>query len=359
MRIFSLAILFNFFLFIASAQQADILKFEEQIYDFGIVKEADGPVLHEFVFTNTGAEPIKITNVKTSCGCTTPGWTKEAVAPGEQGFVQAQYDTYNRPGSFNKSLTVFTDDGKQVALFIRGNVSPRPKSIEEELPYTDGNLRTKYRSFNMGKVLTTDDPTLKDFDIYNAGEQPLIIKSIIHPEHVQVNLADTINAGESATLTISYAAKKKGDLGFFTENMTLVTNEPIDSIKSYTLFTNIEEYFAPMSKEEFEKSARLSFGEQIYDFDRAKEGEKVKNEFQLTNNGQSVLNIRKVDSNCTCLKAELSKNNLAPGESAIIKTEFDSSGRKGNQQKAITVYSNDPSAPVQRLTVKGYVEANN
>lgn len=356
MRIFSLVILLNFIIFIATAQQADMLNFEEQAYDFGVVKEEDGPILHEFVFTNTGNKPVKIVNVKAACGCTTPGWTKDAVGHGEQGFVQAQYDPHNRPGSFNKSLTVYTDDGKQLTLYIRGNVTPRPKSIEEQLPYADGIVRTKYRTFNVGKVLTTDNPTTKDFDIYNAGEQPLIFKDKLHPQYIKISLPDTINAGQSATMTVTYAAKEKGDLGFFSENITFITNEPVDSIKSYTLFANVEEFFAPMSKEDFEKAPRLSFGEQVYDFNRTKEGKEVENEFELFNNGKSVLNIRKVDSNCTCLKAELSKNDLAPGESATIRAVFDSSGRKGNQQKAITVYSNDPSSPVQRLTVKGYVE---
>lgn len=65
----------------------------------------------EVTFTfvnNTGAE-VLITDVKTSCGCTTPGWTREPIAPGATGEVKASYNA-KKPGVFNKTVTVFTNN---------------------------------------------------------------------------------------------------------------------------------------------------------------------------------------------------------------------------------------------------------
>lgn len=350
-------IIFTFYNFSVVAQSSEIIHFEASSHNFGTIQEEDGPAVYEFRFRNTSQQPVTIKDVKASCGCTTPGWTKDPVAPGEEGFVKAQYNTHNRPGFFNKSLTIYTDrQGETVKLYIKGNVVPKAGSPEEELKAAQGNLRMKHRTFNMGKLFTNGESFTRAFKIYNAGSENMLFKEIRNPSHVAVNLPDTLKPGEIGIMEVSYDVMKKNDLGFFSENITLVTNESPDSIKSITLFSNIEEYFPPMSREDFEKAPKISIGEQVFDFKKANAGEIVTTTYELFNNGLSTLNIRKLDPNCTCVKASLGKNDLAPGESTVIEVAFDTFNRRGNQQKAITVYSNDPSSPVQRLTIKGYID---
>lgn len=107
----------------ANPNAADF-KFEREVHDFGNIKEG---VQAEYVFkfTNVGKEPLVITNVQASCGCTTPKWTKEPVKPGESGSVTAIYNSKGRPGNFNKAVTI-TSNAKtaQKVLFIKGNVEP-------------------------------------------------------------------------------------------------------------------------------------------------------------------------------------------------------------------------------------------
>src|SRR6188768_72334 len=91
------------------AQQVKSLSFKEESFDFGTITESGGPVIHEFVFTNNSGRPVKILSVQASCGCTTPGWTKEPVATSKSGFVTASYNPQGRPGHFDKTLTVTTD----------------------------------------------------------------------------------------------------------------------------------------------------------------------------------------------------------------------------------------------------------
>lgn len=113
-----------------SAQETAIA-FSELEHDFGEFKEVDGKVFYDFEFTNNGNSPLIVTNVKPSCGCTTPDWTKEPVAPGKKGFVRATYDPKSRPGKFSKTITVTTNIDKPVILTIKGNVEPKP--IDPEL----------------------------------------------------------------------------------------------------------------------------------------------------------------------------------------------------------------------------------
>src|SRR6478735_1836585 len=106
------------------AQVAKPLQFKEEVYNFGEVLEKGGPVTHQFECTNLSNRPVKILNVKPSCGCTTPDWTKDPIPPGKTGFVQARFDPKGRPGFFTKSLTVTTDlDSNPIQLQIKGTVN--------------------------------------------------------------------------------------------------------------------------------------------------------------------------------------------------------------------------------------------
>lgn len=109
---------------------ASFAEFDKKVHNFGILEwEGDGKCT--FTFTNTGNEPLILKNVKTSCGCTTPGYSKEPIQPGEEGFITAKYDT-KREGPFTKSLTVIFMDNSQTNLTIKGTVKPRPSNVKVE-----------------------------------------------------------------------------------------------------------------------------------------------------------------------------------------------------------------------------------
>ena len=107
----------------ATAQQKAIISVDNTSHDFGVIKEADGKVSHTFKITNPGDAPLVLTRVIASCGCTTPEWTKEPIAPGKTGEVKITYDPKDRPGPFTKSISVYSN-GKtgSYILTIRGDV---------------------------------------------------------------------------------------------------------------------------------------------------------------------------------------------------------------------------------------------
>lgn len=80
------------------------------------------PVTFEFEFTNTGKEPVLITEVKASCGCTTSDYSRSPVKPGEKGQVKAVYNAA-AVGAFAKNVTVTTSaDQSPVILTLKGTV---------------------------------------------------------------------------------------------------------------------------------------------------------------------------------------------------------------------------------------------
>jgi hypothetical protein len=90
-------------------------------YDFGKSPVQLKPASATFNLTNAGKEPITITQVQTSCGCTSPKYTKEPIKPGEKGEVVLTYDA-KVSGYFSKSATVKLNDGQKYALTIKGEV---------------------------------------------------------------------------------------------------------------------------------------------------------------------------------------------------------------------------------------------
>jgi hypothetical protein len=81
------------------------IQFEEMKYEFPAIKQGD-IVDHTFKFKNVGTQPLIISNIGVSCGCTTPEWTKEPVMPGKTGTISAKFNSAGKIGMQNKVLTV-------------------------------------------------------------------------------------------------------------------------------------------------------------------------------------------------------------------------------------------------------------
>ena len=76
-----------------------------QVWDFGTIQQGDSPEF-TFTFENTGNEPMIISNAKGSCGCTVPQWPKEPIAPGQTGEISVKFNSKNKKGSQNKTVTL-------------------------------------------------------------------------------------------------------------------------------------------------------------------------------------------------------------------------------------------------------------
>ena len=110
------------------ATPGDAMKFKAETFDFGTIIEGE-KAEHVFEFVNTGKTPITIQSVNSSCGCTTPAWSKEPVAPKKKGQVTVNYRT--SVGPINRQVTVNTDAGTKV-LKITGTVVAKPATSVPE-----------------------------------------------------------------------------------------------------------------------------------------------------------------------------------------------------------------------------------
>ncbi|RYG01231.1 MAG: DUF1573 domain-containing protein [Chitinophagaceae bacterium] len=102
----------------------EVLGFKQPAHDFGKIPQ-NRPVTHVFEFTNNGKEPLKLENVQAACGCTTPEWTKDPVAPGANATVKVGYNAAAE-GPFSKTVTIFYNGNQMKTLVISGTVYKAP-----------------------------------------------------------------------------------------------------------------------------------------------------------------------------------------------------------------------------------------
>ncbi|MBT3208828.1 MAG: DUF1573 domain-containing protein [Bacteroidetes bacterium] len=102
-------------------KRAPEITFDETTHDYGLLKHK-GNGVYEFKFENTGKEPLILTNVKSSCGCTVPTWPKDPIKKGKDGVISVKYDT-RRQGRFQKTITVYSNaKNSPIRLVIKGEV---------------------------------------------------------------------------------------------------------------------------------------------------------------------------------------------------------------------------------------------
>ena len=113
-----------------ATNKADVLLLKETSHDFGKIPQGR-PVTYVFEIVNTGAVPLMLENVQASCGCTTPQWTKDAIAPGATSKITVGYNAYAE-GAFEKTITIQYNQSQTKMLVIKGNVYKAPPSSAPE-----------------------------------------------------------------------------------------------------------------------------------------------------------------------------------------------------------------------------------
>ncbi|MBM3176873.1 MAG: DUF1573 domain-containing protein [Bacteroidetes bacterium] len=101
--------------FAVLAQSGPQLVWEKSVHDFGQITEGS-QVQHTFKFTNKGKEPLILTSVQPTCGCTVPNnWPKDPIPPGASGEITVSFNSTGRTGSNTKVIKVFSNAANEGA----------------------------------------------------------------------------------------------------------------------------------------------------------------------------------------------------------------------------------------------------
>lgn len=338
--------------------QKPTIQFQTKVYDYGTIKEQDGPQKGVFTFTNIGNDTLLLTSVRPSCGCTASNYTKDPILPGASGTIEATYNPAGRPGPFNKAITVTTNDpdNASIVLTIKGEVQAKPKSKADNYPNKIGNLYFKTNHLAFQDVKDTEVKT-DTFKLYNNGPKPINIKFNELPAFMKAEIKDVVMQPDMESyIVITYDAKARADFGYVFDKFFLSTDDTDQPEKLLYTSANIVQDFSWMTEKDIKKAPHVAFDTTTFNFGTVKEGTNVEYSFIFRNTGKSLLKILKTKASCGCTATDPVKTELKKGEASEIKIVFNTSGRKGNQHKTITVITNDPDNSVIVLHVEGTVE---
>ncbi len=360
--LFFLVSIFSLQIF-AQSMEAKMI-FEKEKHNFGKIKEINGKVEYKFIFTNMGAEPIVIENVHSSCGCTTPSWSKEPIPPGGKGFIKAIYNPHNRPGAFHKTVTVKSNaENSPITLHLNGEVIPKPKGIENIYKYAAGPIRMMKKNIHIPEIYS-DEVKSQLIQIINTSNNDVTItfnEKRNMPKHLTIVCEpETLKPNEKGTITVTYNAKLKNDYGYVYDRIYINFNHDNNYNNRMNVSTVIKEKF---TQEMIDNPPVFTMiNDKTYNFGTVKQGDKIEYVFKFKNTGKNDLIIRKTKASCGCTAVQLGNKVIPPGQEGSIKTIFNTRGKRGNQHKSVTVTTNIPDVNGQPkrsqiiLMLKGIVE---
>jgi len=239
--IFSLLI----FAFAAKSQVAATkMQLSATEHDFGTFKEEAGRQTFDFIVTNTGTEPLVIQNVVASCGCTTPDWTRQPIPIGAKGKITAIYDPKDRPGQFNKTLSVYSNTKPEVVvLVIKGEVIPHEKTVEELFTFPVGAVRFESNHLAFTNVKKTEKK-MRVMQLINTSAQPVKVEFDAIPAHLTLKSnPETLKPGQKGMIEGTYDATKNGGWGNVSDMVKIKLNGVVQENVYYYVSANLVEDF--------------------------------------------------------------------------------------------------------------------
>ncbi len=218
-----------------------------------------------------------------------------------------------------------------------------------------GNLMFSASTVKFGRIKNnvTKTDTIR---ILNTGAAAVNISIGKFPAHLKLDLkSSSVAPNSESSIVVSYDALKKNDYGFALDRFELITNDVDQPNKTLSVTATIEEAFAPIAANDTVPPAKARWKETSFDYGNIKAGDKVVHEFVVFNDGKKDLLIHKVKTNCGCLKATVSKSFVSPGDSSIVKVNFDSVGKEGKDSRKLNVYLNDYLKSDVIIEMKGEV----
>jgi len=336
-----------------------VMKLSQTEHNFGKFKEEAGRQTHEFLVTNSGTSPLVIQNIVASCGCTTPEWTKQPIPPGGKGVITAIYDPQNRPGAFNKTLSVYTNSKPEVVvLSIKGEVIPREKTMEELYIFPVGSIRFESNHLAFTNVKKTEKK-IRVMQVINPSKEPVKIEFESLPAHLTLKAnPETLKPGQKGIIEGTYDATKNDSWGNVSDMVKVKLNGVTQQNVFYYISANLVEDFSSLSKADLESAPVFKLASTTVDLGKIPGSTEKEVEFRFTNAGKRDLVIRHVRSTCGCTAVQQGTQGMGikPGQSSSIKAKFNSGSYKGRVTKAIYVYTNDPKNSEVVLMLNADVE---
>ena len=349
----TITLLLTIFYGVGAAQ----INFFKNFHDFGAIAEDGGAVECYFEFRNTSTEPVIIVSARSSCGCTKTEFSRKPVMPDNIGSIKAIFNPMNYPGRFARKIVVSTNKGVlEEQLLVKGVVTPRKKSVEEEFPIImGGGVRAAANSHAFGFV-EHGKGVQSTFELINASEKSVEL-SIENPySELEFYYPATVAAGERAVVNfVCHLPEDSAVYGSLAYSVNLL----IDGQKGAYPFI-INGLAIDSRPENANNCAQMIvLSENFIKFGAVKcaHAEHTR-KIEVKNNGDKPLVIRKIELGSGTFTASLEgESTIAPNDKRIIKIVLNPAQLPyGAVVERLRVVSNDPKMPVMTIRVTAIVE---
>ncbi len=302
------------------------------------------PITATFELRNKGRRRLLIESVKPDCGCTAVEYPKE-VAAGEKFTIKMTYDA-KMLGHFQKMAAVVSNGSqKPVYLTMRGLVVPEVLDYTGNYPLALGNMLYDNNVLEFDDVNKGDTP-MQEIHVMNNGEEPMQPHLMHLPPYLSATMKpEILEPGKGGTLSVTLNSDKLRDFGLTQTSVYLgrrlgeKVSKDSEIPVSVVLLPHLQDY------DEFSKALAPQLQISATDIDFTDFGGKKKKttDVVLYNTGKTTLKISSMQLFTTGLKVTLSKQELDPDQTALLKiTGYAEDLQKLRTKPRILMITNDP-----------------
>lgn len=357
LKIFILITIFCAAATLATAQNTTSgLRFSSDTIHLGTIAEDGGSVVALAEATNESAIPMYIDDIVTSCGCTSVGYPREAIAPHQSATIAITFNPLNRPGRFEKEILVkIRDAERDIVLHITGYVQPRERTIDEIYPFDmGGGLRLNATSRAFGYLEQGKEATEHIEFINTSSERITLAIERTHSSGIlTTTLPAIIEPNATGEITLRYTLTESSDIyGTQSDEFYLV----VDGTRSrYRLTTEV------IAVDNFDivddiSAPRCDISKNIIKFGEVNSPNGVLREsITLRNEGGSPLLIRAVESSSKAVVCDiLGARSIAPGDVLQLAITLNCNEIANPDElftARIRIITSDPLRPMQSIKV--------
>lgn len=351
--------LFAFILITAGAvsASADIV-WLEKTYDFGLMKEADGPKSGSVRFVNPGPDPVAVAGARPSCGCTSVDFSDEPVAPGDTATISFTYDPYGRPGKFDKSIRVYIGENDSYKIGIIGNVLGTPESLTQMYPYEVGPLRLSDLRINAGEMTSGNS---RNFFIraYNQTLDSITPEWKVENPALVVNCSEPkIGPGDIAVFALFFNSGEVSEMGDLSIPFTIYPDRNDKSTAQEVEFVaKVTPDFSKWTPEQVDNGPRCYLLPNKLDVGiLTGDGSKAIS-FLIENQGKGKMNLFRIATKSEAVSLKRKPTQIKPSKAEEVKLSLlVKKLPEGPFNIPVEVITDDPLHPVSILSIVGIKE---
>lgn len=302
-----------------------------------------------FELRNSGTEPLRLKEVRTSCGCTEALWSREPIAPGATANLEVVFDA-KLLGSFQKEVEVFTNASDEPTyLTLQGRVVATESETDyEDFPIDLGNVRMATNKIDFGDV-NKGERAEAELHILNPGRNTYRPQLMHLPPYLSARyLPEQLSGGRTGRIVLTLDSKQLKTYGLRETTIYLArkTGDRVSPENEIRISTVLVPSFAHYKEADWKTAPKMELSADSLDFSILATKKKATQVILITNKGQKPLHISSLQVTGRAIQVKLSNRTVAPGKTVKLKVKAEAEAwKKEKTAPQLMLITNDPKQP--------------